>query len=862
MSVAKSIRQMGCAFVLSLACATAQETSPSAVAPAYNVTLITDSAPDFTDIKSYLQSITSQFETPQEKAIAVFRWSQRLRKQTSPPEEDGHEVLDPIFFFTNYGYTMCAIISGIDNSLWMNLGWRAHYVQLGDHTVCECSWDEGKTWHMFDNSTSVFCFNEKNEVASVREIEKNPLLYLRNVPAECGTNPVKDLKDHQGWRWGADHPVENQRTLANGVDSFLPPNEIHEDHLATRWGRRFVLNLRPGENYTRNFNNLDTAKSDPRYYRPLRGKDVDAKSKNIRANGVWHYAPDLRDPATRAQIYSDAGVSWTEEGVKGPGQVTFKVSAANVITSAKISLKGTGAKIAISRTAGIQWESISALEGEAEVLDQVAGGTEFHVKVELEGPAALLSDFTVDTITQINRSSMPRLSRGPNQVQLRLGRQLDTITLAPLIPGGNHSKTISDEKSIAVNAKPYFNVATLVPAVKNEAAYVTWKIQAPSPITDVVYGGNICVKRQYPSSATLLHSWDGKTFVEDFKDAEGGIPYDKVVNATVKEVPAEAHQVYLRYQFQTAGDPEKQWSSPGLQAALMTVLHEPRVKGFTPIEVTYCWIEHRESGDVERRHTQLVTTPAYQYAINVGGFRDPTMKWVRLNLKGHGPADAKVKIGYSDDQDVGATAKPARENYQWGKNVALGKSYKLEGKQDARNPDAGNDLTDGVIMPPDTYVSVKWMPTNVMFAKDVSPVATLDLGSKQSISAVRVSTGQDNSFRITYPDAIVVETSDDGQTYTRAGGADFNQVFDPPADYIYGECEGSSVFELLPAGGRLAYAYRVVFDKPIETRFVRVTSKCRSNWAVLLSEIQVFDKVKVDKNPAPAVVLPPIGEVK
>src|SRR5690242_4068297 len=85
----------------------------------YNITLVTDAAPDFTDIDSYLRSITSQYDKPQDKAIAVWRWSQRLRKQTSFPEEEGHVVNDPIQFFGSYGYTMCGIISGIDNSLWL-----------------------------------------------------------------------------------------------------------------------------------------------------------------------------------------------------------------------------------------------------------------------------------------------------------------------------------------------------------------------------------------------------------------------------------------------------------------------------------------------------------------------------------------------------------------------------------------------------------------------------------------------------------------------------------------------------------------------------------------------------------------------
>ncbi|HYG75577.1 MAG TPA: hypothetical protein VEK08_11290 [Planctomycetota bacterium] len=385
----------------------AQEQTSAGAAPVYNISLLTDSAPDFTDIQSYLRSITSQFDTPQEKAINIFRWSQRLRKQTSYPTEDGHEVLDPIFFFTSYGYTMCGIISGIDNSLWLNMGWKAHYVQLGDHTVCETSWDDGNTWHMFDNSTSIYCFNDRNEIASVREIERNPLFYLQNVPPALGTNPVKDISDHNGWRWGADHPVENRRTLANGVDSFKAPNEILEDHLATRWGRRYVINLRPGEHYTRYFKNLDTDNPDPRYYRPLHGKDVEGKhNKNIRASGVWQYQVDFKDPAAQQQIFSASGVKWTPDGVRGPGSVVLKVSAANVVTSAKILLSGSGLKASVSRMAGTRWDPINLTNGNAQLVDEVAGVTQYLLKVELD-ESGVLSRAQIETITQINRTSLP-----------------------------------------------------------------------------------------------------------------------------------------------------------------------------------------------------------------------------------------------------------------------------------------------------------------------------------------------------------------------------------------------------------------------------------------------------------------------
>jgi uncharacterized protein YjhX (UPF0386 family) len=235
------------------------------------------------------------------------------------------------------------------------------------------------------------------------------------------------------------------------------------------------------------------------------------------------------------------------------------------------------------------------------------------------------------------------------------------------------------------------------------------------------------------------------------------------------------------------------------------------------------------------------------------------MRWVRVNLKGYGSQG--YKRGYSDGQDVGPGAKPPWVRYRWGKDLALGRPYTIMGAQDERNPDGGGDLTDGIIAPPDTYVSVKYMPTYVMFARDVSPAITIDLGTEQTVSAVRVHAGQEGGFHLSYPDAIKVETSADGNSFASAGLVGFNQVFEPPADFVPWEQDEATTFSSLPAGGRLAYAYRVLFEKPARARFVRITCQSRKGWGMLLSELQVFDNVILVKNVPPMVVLAPAGSL-
>jgi hypothetical protein len=275
------------------------------------------------------------------------------------------------------------------------------------------------------------------------------------------------------------HPVEYQRTLANGYDSFKPPNDIQEGNLLAQWGHRYVLNLRPQEHYTRYFHPLEGG--GPRTFRPVRGdQDVDSNG-SIRANGLWRYSPDLREPATREFIYSEAGVTWTKEGVRplqGLGLVVFKVNAANIITSAKISLGATGAAISISRDAGINWQKLAADSGQAQCLEEVAGVEEYLVKVELSGTNALLWSIAIETVTQLNRPALPRLIRGPNRIQVRLGPQVETTQIQPSIIGGNHKKTVYAERALDVDREPDFYKATLRPAEKGTPCYAIWKIQS------------------------------------------------------------------------------------------------------------------------------------------------------------------------------------------------------------------------------------------------------------------------------------------------------------------------------------------------------------------------------------------------
>lgn len=851
----------------------------------YQVTVITDNVPDLSDIDRYLWSITSQFDTPQEKAINIWRWSQRLRKQTSNAVEDGTYVLDPIKLFNSYGHCNCGIISGLNNTFWTKMGWQSHYVQLGDHTVTETSWDDGKTWHMFDDSMSIYVFNQKGEVASVREIEKNPKLYLEHFAPECGTNPVKDINDSQGWRNASDRPVQYDRSLINGVDSFKAPNDIQEFNLLTRWGQRCTMNIRPNEQYTRYFTRLDEQHSDPKFFRLLpNGMDAEKKHGhgNFRANGQWEFFIDFAKPVSKKLVYTKSNLSWNQHGsfpaihpmkADQPGEVVLKIDAANVITSAIIELQGVRhsnidvMKLYVSRDGGRNWIDVRSVEHTGKLdsetfsfIDSVAGVTQYFIKIVMnsDNPKHVgLDTISVNTTTQLNRPALPKLTRGVNRVQARVGKPVETLFANLPIQNGKHKETVFKESNIDVNPKYNFYQAMLRPKDAGKPAYVIWRVDTPTPITDFSYGGNVTVYKNN-QRVTLSHSWDGKTFVEDFEKTKPDFPRDQMVWLSINadDVPTNAHSVYLRYEFEGGAGSD----APGIQSAIYSVDHKAAFETYAPMEVTYCWTEHRHSGDVTRKHTELITSNQLEYNINVGGYRDPSMKWIRINQQDEN-ASTQKSYGYSDGVDVGADAEPVWERYQWETNLALNQPYQLEGEQSDRNPDGNNDLTDGVVAPPDDYVSEKYMPTIVMFDQDVSPVVTIDLEQPQTVSAVRVYAGQPeveayNGYRFAYPDQIQVETSTDGKRWKFAGVVDHDQVFNPPADYVPWEHDDDPMFASLPAGGRLHYGYRILMNEPQQARYIRVSCTCRSGWGVLLSEIQVFDDVQVDTNFPPLVVLP------
>ena len=227
--------------------------------------------------------------------------------------------------------------------------------------------------------------------------------------------------------------------------------------------------------------------------------------------------------------------------------------------------------------------------------------------------------------------------------------------------------------------------------------------------------------------------------------------------------------------------------------------------------ITYCWIEHRDSGDVERQHTRA------------GHLAGPRLRHQRRRLPrsdhemgadeppGPGPGGCSAHARLLRWPERSPRRPDSLASASSGATIWRCTSLiRWKGKTDDRNPDGGGDLTDGIIAPPDTYVSAKWMPTNVMFARRrfaghhhrsgrmrrrSPPSAFTPARKAASISPIR-----------TRSPSKLPKTA---RRSPPAGSAQFKQVFDPPADYLPWELDQSSALRRpsrrRPAGIRLPH---------------------------------------------------------
>ena len=120
---------------------------------------------------------------------------------------------------------------------------------------------------------------------------------------------------------------------------------------------------------------------------------------------------------------------------------------------------------------------------------------------------------------------------------------------------------------------------------------------------------------------------------------------------------------------------------------------------------------------------------------------------------------------------------------------------------------------------------------------------TVDLGQRQSIAGVRVTSHQPNA-RYCHPAVVEVGVSQDGEIWHAAGQIRHDDVFHPPGDFEPWEHDDNPKYDDLPAGGRLAYSYPCVFDHALVGRYVRFVCTPLEKRGIGLSELSVYGQAE------------------
>ncbi|MFO7899399.1 MAG: discoidin domain-containing protein [Planctomycetota bacterium] len=815
---------------------------------AFNIRIVSDSVPDFSTRENFVRSALSGWKTDQEKCLAQFRWMHRCRRVGPYVPEDGRPVLDPVLFFNSYGITFCSMIAEMNVSLWEAAGYLGRCRSLNGHVVSEVRY--GGDWHMFDNDFCNYFLEADGTVASVDELHAGRkrvpgkhYLYDHCPTASCvggrifmgpSSASVKDVA--KNWyselrRWGRD------------------------DASCAHAGHRYIIDLPAGSSYTRYWKPLGTGTRYARLFRNGRDPAVGSTLRNSRANGLWGWVIDVTDSSTlfagenvtvadeaEARHRPRSGIAQVDRGK--PGYAIYRLATANVLTSIEVSARATHdvSEIAVSGDGGLSWHPVRLTPkrhsggAQGAIADPVAGRLEALVRVRLENGNRLLG-LTVVAMTQVNPRTLPALRLGKNTIVAGAGEQLETITLHPWLSYGKADRyTVRCEGFEQVK-----RMRDTTPTIESTGpSELVLRATAPRDIKLIRMASTMHIRKPGRHMTASVSFDGGDTWQEIGRQGyTKGRFVDYRTDHETRDIPDGTRDVLLRYAFNGDGT--------GLVNVVAHVGYEP-AGGFMPYDITYTWDEWQDGGWKPFEHHERVSGRYHKYVIPVGGSRPPRMKSVTIaDAAGTKPPADKSREVHADASD------PYRLDY--GNVISTGCEYRVSRTPSQAFPDTtGKVLTDG-------YVGLAsfWGLENinltgrkrkdrvgqlVVWAPGDDVAVTIDLGEVRTVGAARVCAVQPNE-NVLYPERMAVEVSPDGKTFTKAGATDWEACFFPPGDELRWEGWDSPVYEHLPAGGIIDFKFPVIFERPLDARYVRfrLAKPTRDAAGIGLWEIQVYDRI-------------------
>ncbi|MBA2481319.1 MAG: hypothetical protein H0V44_11715 [Planctomycetes bacterium] len=433
----------------------------------------------------------------------------------------------------------------------------------------------------------------------------------------------------------------------------------------------------------------------------------------------------------------------------------------------------------------------------------------------------------IDTITEVNSKTLPRLNLGKNLVYVGAGEQTESIVFWLELQASRAKSYLADENNVTSVPQHAGYLGVIHPTTVGQDAWQTYRIDAPADITRITYGGRF-YNRVAKSHIDLRYSVDGgKTWTQSWTISDIAEPYDVIHYETVA-MPAGVRSVLLKY---VMNSPAAGPSACSIYAVRMEADHAPVDASFRPMEVSFEWSEMQKDRSLKKRHhTQLVEKIPATYSIDVGGDDHPVMESMSVGLVGSHPAS----YGYSDGIDVGGE-KFVGSWVTYGTNRAVGKSYAVsvpsETNWDAGDPD-GKKLTDGVVGPP--YSGGVSYQTGALWSAGKNPVITVDLGASIGCASFGLNIhGYElkDALKGEVADVIEVLVSDNGTDFTSAGFLRTDMRWkDLPVNHMWTDEETMCGFTA-----------RLIPPKPVSAHFVRFRTETKRFLCV--TEIEVLDAI-------------------
>ena len=493
----------------------------------YNLKIITDARPDYSDMESMVRSIAAKWSTPREKCWALYYWNHFARRQTTPMVLHGYELTDPIRQFNDYGFTQCSTIAGINCAIWNYMGYKCHFWDIANHTVPEVEY-EGR-YHMFDDSMSNLCtLCDGKTIAGVEDIGEEVGCEASGGAEQRGHRALYHslyATSPNGYLQGSD----DTRSVAGWGGCFRNRNQP-KGFYNQEWGHRYILNLLPNAVYTRTYTRSDGGDSPPRKIAsstrmmptPLsptpRSKTSAATASRpihaiaFAAPGDGTSIPDLSARNVARQIVSRQNIQAVDRGLAPaqagrPAEVVFKLNSANATASLLVAADFVlrtdqdQAKLSVSTDNGRTWKQMWAsrprqASARVKLRDEVNGQYETLVRAELFAKSqpgdALLKDLRLTALTEFNTKTNPALNWGRNTVYVAAGAPSESIVYWPDLRGDTWKPYASDSENMTTGANEY-GVGNMFPAKGSQDGYVVFRVDAPGDITRVTYGGRFAV---------------------------------------------------------------------------------------------------------------------------------------------------------------------------------------------------------------------------------------------------------------------------------------------------------------------------------------------------------------------------------